>query len=170
MSRKLRAEEAGLWRRVALGVDRLPGREPPPEPPAAPSLAGASAPADAPRGAMEPRRPVRRTGPLHTIEPRRLRRLSRGRDALGPRLDLHGLDQDHARAAVHDFIVRASAEGWRSVLIITGQGLDGSGVLRRRLPDWLAESPSRVHVAGVSEAHRRHGGRGAVYVALRASL
>ena len=30
-----------------------------------------------------------------------------------------------------------------------------------------AEAPIREHVAGVSEAHRRHGGEGALYVALK---
>jgi DNA-nicking Smr family endonuclease len=40
-------------------------------------------------------------------------------------------------------------------------------VLRRRVPDWLADPPIREHVAGVSEAHRHHGGEGALYVALK---
>jgi DNA-nicking Smr family endonuclease len=53
------------------------------------------------------------------------------------------------------------------VLVITGKGALGDGVLRRRTPEWLAEPPLRSVVAGVSEAHRARGGAGALYVALK---
>jgi DNA-nicking Smr family endonuclease len=95
------------------------------------------------------------------------RRLSRGREAVAARIDLHGMTQDTARAALTRFVARSAGEGWRAVLVITGKGVGGDGVLRRRVPDWLAESPIRAHIAGVSEAHRRHGGEGALYVALK---
>jgi DNA-nicking Smr family endonuclease len=95
------------------------------------------------------------------------RRLARGRETLAARIDLHGMTQDAARAALAGFIRRSVDDGWRAVLVITGKGVSGDGVLRRRVPDWLAEAPIREHVAGVSEAHRRHGGEGALYVALK---
>ena len=41
------------------------------------------------------------------------------------------------------------------------------GVLRRRAPEWLGGMALRGVVAGISEAHRRHGGEGALYVALK---
>ena len=66
-----------------------------------------------------------------------------------------------------DFLSRAHAEGLRAVLVITGRGLLGDGVLRRRAPEWLAEPPLRALVAGLSPAERRHGGDGALYVALK---
>ena len=94
-------------------------------------------------------------------------RLARGREALAARIDLHGLTQDAARATLSRFIERSVAEGWRAVLVITGKGIGGDGVLRRRVPEWLASAPIRSHIAGVSEAHRRHGGEGALYVALK---
>jgi DNA-nicking Smr family endonuclease len=96
-----------------------------------------------------------------------MRRLTRERDPLGPRLDLHGLDQDQARATLTSFLHRAHDEGWRAVLVITGKGTRGDGVLRRAAPEWLAAPGLRDLVAGVSGAHRRHGGEGALYVALR---
>jgi DNA-nicking Smr family endonuclease len=95
------------------------------------------------------------------------RRLSRGRETVAARIDLHGMTQDAARAALTRFIERSAEEGWRAVLVITGKGVSGDGVLRRRAPEWLAEPPIRAHIAGVSEAHRRHGGEGALYVALK---
>ncbi|MDQ2860041.1 MAG: Smr/MutS family protein, partial [Pseudomonadota bacterium] len=106
--------------------------------------------------------------PAQAIEPRRLHRLARGRVALEGRLDLHGMSQDRARAALTAFLLRGHAEGRRSILIITGKGTLGDGVLRRRVPEWLAQAPLRALIAGLAEAHRRHGGAGALYVALKA--
>jgi DNA-nicking Smr family endonuclease len=95
------------------------------------------------------------------------RRLARGREHLAARIDLHGLTQDAARAALTRFVRRSVEDGWRAVLVITGKGVSGDGVLRHRVPDWLSEPPLREHIAGVSEAQRRHGGEGALYVALK---
>jgi len=111
-------------------------------------------------GAPEPSQPDR-------IEPNRQRRLVRERDPLDRRLDLHGLDQDEARAALIGFLQRAQFDGVRAVLIITGKGMQSDGVLRRRAPEWLAEAVLRGVVAGVSPADRRHGGEGALYVAIK---
>jgi DNA-nicking Smr family endonuclease len=93
--------------------------------------------------------------------------LALGREALAARIDLHGLTQDAARAALTGFVRRSVDDGWRAVLVITGKGVSGDGVLRRRVPEWLSAPPIREHIAGVSEAHRRHGGEGALYVALK---
>jgi DNA-nicking Smr family endonuclease len=167
MKRRIRPEEARLWSAVASTVRALPGRrapapqpaEPAAEPPA--TLRPAPAPADA-RPAV--RRP---SAVLHGIEPNRERRIALGREEIGGRLDLHGMDQDQAHAALTAFIVSAYQQGHRAVLVITGRGRLGGGVLRRRTPDWLGEGPLRAMVAGVSRAHRRHGGEGAFYVALK---
>jgi DNA-nicking Smr family endonuclease len=45
--------------------------------------------------------------------------------------------------------------------------VQGDGILRRSAPEWLAAPHLAEIVAGVSEAHRRHGGEGALYVALK---
>ncbi len=95
------------------------------------------------------------------------RRIVRGREPMAARIDLHGLTFDAARAALTAFILRAADEGWRSVLVITGKGTQGDGVIRRHAPEWLAQPPLRALIAGVSQAHRRHGGEGALYVALK---
>ena len=102
--------------------------------------------------------------PPDPIEPNRFHRLTRTR---APTIDLHNLNQDRARAALTAYILRAHGQGERTVLVITGKGALGDGVLRRRTPEWLAEPPLRSVVAGISEAHRRHGGEGALYVALK---
>jgi DNA-nicking Smr family endonuclease len=102
-----------------------------------------------------------------SIEPRRHHRIARGRDQIGARIDLHGMTQDQARAALTTFLFNAQDEGVRAVLVITGKGVSGEGVLRRRFPEWLAEPELRKIVAGLSTAERHHGGEGAFYVALK---
>ncbi len=118
--------------------------------------------------APPPARPKPKT-PLapDPIEPLRKRRIARERDPIEARLDLHGLDQDRARVVLHGFLQRAYDQGFRAVLVITGKGTLGDGVLRRRAPDWLAETEVRPLIAGFSPAERRHGGKGALYIALK---
>ena len=146
-----------LIRGVRVGESEASTKpKPPPKPPAKPQ------PAAKHRPSSPPPKP-----PPADLEPSLHRRVVRGREALAARIDLHGLTHDAARAALTRFVERAAADGWRAVLVITGKGVGGDGVLRRRVPDWLAEAPIRAHVAGVSEAHRRHGGEGALYVALK---
>jgi DNA-nicking Smr family endonuclease len=107
------------------------------------------------------------TSGAHAIEPGRRRRLAVGRDPIEGRLDLHGMSRDEAHAALVRFVETAHAEGRRNLLVITGKGILGDGVLRRRAPQWLAEAPMRRLIAGVGEAHRRHGGAGALYLLLK---
>jgi len=170
MTRTLKPEEARLWSLVVSTVRpartaRIPEPVPAPQPEAGSRpAAGRPAPVELLRAKVV--RPPEAASP-GLIEPGRLRRIARERDPIAARIDLHGLDQDRARAALHDFIARAQAQGARAVLVITGKGGRGDGVLRRRAPEWLAEPPSRARVAGIAAADRRHGGEGALYVALK---
>ncbi|HTK36004.1 MAG TPA: Smr/MutS family protein [Caulobacteraceae bacterium] len=171
MKRPLRPEEVRLWAQVASTVRPAHGRAvpvPPPEPePVAAPLKAPKATRPPPPGPMARRAPPKPPAAPDRIEPNRYRRIARDGEAMEQRLDLHGFTQDRARTALHGFIERAQANGARSVLIITGKGVQGDGILRRQVPEWLAEAPSRSRVAGVSFADRRHGGEGALYVALK---
>jgi DNA-nicking Smr family endonuclease len=181
MKRPLKPDELRLWGVIAATVHPLPGK-------ATPKLAlpigeGQAAPAARVRdpGDKTPiQRPAHQThtrlAPLATlskgegkdpIEPNRRHRIARERDPIGARLDLHGMTYDRARGTLERFLANAWNDGWRAVLVITGKGVTGDGVLRRAAPEWLA-APHLAHiVAGISEAHRRHGGEGALYVALK---
>lgn len=162
MKRPLKPEEARLWSLVTGTVHPLPGRDTPRKP----QPQSLDAPARiAPSRAEAARERLREA--LEGIEPNRRHRIAKEREEIGARLDLHGLTQDRARAVLEAFLRRAFDDGWRAVLVITGKGVQGDGVLRRHAPEWLA-APHLAHiVAGISEAHRRHGGEGALYVALK---
>ena len=169
MKRPLKPEERHIWGMVAATVHPLPGRATPKPEQAdslpAPATADVAGRIVAP-SVQSPKRPKPRPD-LDAIEPRRKHRIARERDPIGARLDLHGLDQDRARGVLERFLGRAWDEGFRAVLIITGKGVQGDGVLKRRTPEWLA-APHLAHmVAGISDAARHHGGEGALYVALK---
>lgn len=175
MKRPLRPEELALWSKVTATIRPAAGRTAP-APPALPAPVSTAASAGAPLiVAVKPAQPAAppkaRLAPPASepqrIEPGRMRRLSREREALGPKLDLHGLNQDEARARLTAFLRRAHDDGWRAAMVITGKGTRGDGVLRRYAPEWLAAPELREIIAGVAEAHRRHGGAGALYIALK---
>jgi len=171
MARKLKPDEARLWSHVASTVKPRPGKalpsveadadRPKPDPHAAPAHLPVAPAAKKP---VRPRPPP----PPDPIEPGRKRRIVRGHEPLEARIDLHFMTHDRARAALEAFLLRAHANGVREVLVITGKGTLGEGILRRQTPEWLAAPPLRAIVAGVSKADRRHGGEGALYVALKA--
>lgn len=126
----------------------------PPPPPAAAKAAAQSPPAP---------------GPLE----RRLKsRIARGTQAIDARIDLHGMTQAQAHAALLRFLRRAQDDGALLALVITGKGArgrsgDAAGVLRRQVPLWLKLSEFSAFVVGFSPAAAAHGGEGALYVRLR---
>ena len=95
------------------------------------------------------------------------RRLSRGRREPEARLDLHGMTADRAHRALLRFVLDSRGQGLRCVLVVTGKGARGEGVLRRDVPRWLTAPPLAEAVVGVFEAHAKHGGAGALYIYLK---
>lgn len=93
--------------------------------------------------------------------------LRRGKFAVDRHIDLHGMTQAEAHAALGKFIAACEKSGKRTLLVITGKGRSGEGVLRRLLPLWLEEAPLKARVLAFSPARPEHGGSGAFYLRLR---
>jgi len=82
-------------------------------------------------------------------------------------LDLHGLLQEEALAAVRFFLRESRLEGYRKVLVIHGKGLHSEnrkGVLKDAVQQILMKDRN---VAAWGEAGRKEGGRGASWVWLK---
>jgi DNA-nicking Smr family endonuclease len=122
-------EDAELWRRAVADV----------------------APLDAPTGAR------RRGLEAQAAQPRARRRDAAPR--VGARLDLHGMTQGQAHAALTDFLATTPA---RAVLVITG----ASGVLRQAVPLWCESPPLSARVRAVEPAPPTLGGAGAFVLRL----
>ena len=95
------------------------------------------------------------------------RRVRRGRVEIEGSLDLHGYTQDSAHMALQAFVAFHRAQGARCVLVITGKGKAGQGVIRKHFLDWLNSPDVRAHVSSYAQAHQKHGGGGAFYVFLK---
>ena len=97
----------------------------------------------------------------------REKKIRRGQTSIAATLDLHGHTQVTAAAALESFLSGQRRQGARCVLIITGKGKLGEGILRRRFMDWITSKDAGALVSGYAQAHQRHGGSGAFYVFLR---
>jgi DNA-nicking Smr family endonuclease len=199
--RRLSQDEVALWRRVVASVTPLAAPEPAePESLPSPTVRTAADPIKrvdrmlpAERldlaelaSALTTDRPLVSTGQPcpapgseqpFAADRRMLRKLRNRQLSIEGRLDLHGMTQAEAHAALLRFIVASRGFGRRTVLVVTGKGWkpdagrpeDAVGVLRRHVPRWLETDPFTEHVAGIRDAHARHGGSGALYVVLRQS-
>ena len=178
--RTLSAEERALWRGVARSITPLRGRarhvvddETSDAVAAAAAAPPAKAkPAAAPVKQAKPIKPVNSPPPpkpLAALGRRDKQKLARGRAPIDQRIDLHGMTQAEAHAALAHFLRRAQQAGARFVLVITGKGGRSGehGVLRRQVPHWLELPEFRDAVLGFEAAHVTHGGEGALYVRLR---
>lgn len=177
--RALSEDERTLWQGVTRSIAPLKKK--------AARAKAASAPADDEAAAPAPSKPVRKTPaalppaalprvetkkppPLAPLDRKDKQRLARGRRDIDAKLDLHGFTQDEAHEALLRFLRRAQAKDHRHVLVITGKGVRGDGergVLKRRVPQWLALPEFRELVIGFDSAAIPHGGEGALYVRVR---
>jgi len=179
MSRRddLSPDDRRIWARVAGSVTPAKPKKAPRiipgaavvDPPAAPLPRGPAKPrAPAPGWSPPVAAPARPRGHPEELEPRRQRRLSRERDPIEARIDLHGYGRFQAQDALTAFLLGAQARGCRSVLVITGQGRrGGTGVIRASVHEWLQAPALRGVVSGFASAARHHGGDGALYVTIR---
>jgi len=104
---------------------------------------------------------------LQDMDHRTAERFRRGQMAIEARVDLHGQTRDAAMSQLSRFLHQSAAAGRRCVLVITGKGTSGKGVLRREFPLWLEANDLRPLVLGLAPAHAKDGGSGAFYVLLR---
>ena len=170
MNRRLSDHDRRAWAIVARTVRPAPGRALPEIDPAAPERVSAGPSPDPARAAPQTHRPPTRApaspGPLADVSNHRPAR--RGQLEVEARLELHGHTQDTAFRELAGFLLTQRALGTRCVLVITGKGRLGGGVLRSRFLDWIGTAEIRPLLAGYSRAHARHGGEGAFYLLLKA--
>jgi len=178
--RTLSEEEATLWEVVARGVKPLRKPRVKTEPKVK------SAAAERPAGKMPVRikadelfsgkgavPALQKSKPaLAPLDRRTKQKLSRGREPIEARLDLHGMTQDQAHGALSRFLRNAQGQGIKFVIVVTGKGLRGAsgserGVLKREVPRWLGMPEFRDLVVGFEVASIAHGGEGALYVRVR---
>jgi len=189
--RGLSVAEAALWRRVTATVKPLDTRRgcpvkgtaqdvpvedavvrPPPRGERQRKPAAQAAPPDK---AQEERGRTPPLSPDRGLDASWDRRLRHGLVAPDFTLDLHGHTLEQAHRRLDMGLDQARAMGARLVLLITGRSRPAEaadrgerrGAIRAKVLDWLAAGPHAGDIAAIRQAHRRHGGDGALYVVLR---
>jgi DNA-nicking Smr family endonuclease len=188
-TRHLSKEDRQLWDQVAKSTIPLARSksvltmgDDPPAPKAAPTLPKTKQTFDkklplTPAGRVPPITDIpAETRSALNMDKRTFQKMKRGKTKPQARIDLHGMTVARAHPALTAFVMRASSEGKRLVLVITGKGRTSEdhgpipmrqGVLRHQVPHWLSIPPLAHLVLQVTEAHQSHGGGGAYYVYLR---
>jgi DNA-nicking Smr family endonuclease len=177
-------DDAALWEKVAATAKPLPAKKraaaakpkiAAPDEPAAPAMPRkAAVPAAPPVSAPAAKPRDLEAGAAIDLDRRTAERLKRGQLPLDGRIDLHGMTQDDAHAALNRFIAASRAMGRRCVLVITGKGRASGeargeigGVLKRAVPRWLNEPGLRAQILAFAGAQPKDGGGGALYVLLK---
>jgi DNA-nicking Smr family endonuclease len=158
-------EDEKLWRHVTQSVKPLgvkTARKPKPQPPAQKPVVHATRKPE--KSFTLPVVPL----PKPLYDGATDRKLARGTLPVEAKLDLHGMTQDKAYAALRRFVARCEKQGKRTLLVITGKGLrTGGGVLKRMLPLWLEETDMRRKIVTLRAARPEDGGDGAFYIRLK---
>lgn len=84
--------------------------------------------------------------------------------------DLHGLSVADAQARLREFLARAAARDYRTVLVVHGRGRNSPNhlpVLKSHLEGWLNMKRFRRQVLAFASAQPYDGGTGALYLLLR---
>jgi DNA-nicking Smr family endonuclease len=183
--RRLSDEERALWRGFARAVTPLRRGLSDDEPSIAADQSRPKVKSD--RAAKFAATKSKAPPALMQFDRRLHQRVARGHVMIDARLDLHGMTQRQAHAALIRFLHQAQANDAKLVLVVTGKGLgsgaasaksarDASGasdeygergVLRRQVPLWLSLPEFRRFIVSFEEAHVSHGGVGALYLRLR---
>ena len=155
--RNLSDRDKRAWSAATRNVTPLRGRRG--TPPGSPRKRDAPDPLPLPRNRAKPHAP-----PQNRQNERAVRR---GRQAVSASFDLHGHTRESAFQVLPRFLAREQAKGAQCVIVITGKGKSGEGILRRAFVNWLDLPEARALVSGYAPAHAKHGGSGAWYVFLR---
>ena len=82
-------------------------------------------------------------------------------------IDLHGKTEIEAYKAIKNFIKNSYLNNSKSIIIITGKGINSQGKLKLKTPLWLKSEELSKFVVGFSTMPNSKGGEGALFVKLK---
>ena len=101
------------------------------------------------------------------IDRKTVNKIKKGLFTIDAKLDLHGFKLKEAEKELTNFILEKFSKQEQNLLIISGKGKDGKGVIKNSIPNWLNKFPLSEKVYVFSSAQKRDGGEGAYFVRLR---
>ena len=82
-------------------------------------------------------------------------------------IDLHGLNLNNAKKILNRYLFNAYNNYKRNILIITGIGLNKTGLLKKEVPIWLKENEISKLIINCRIAPNSFGGEGALIVRIK---
>ena len=82
-------------------------------------------------------------------------------------IDLHGFKLQEAKLILKNYVFQAFNNNKRNILIITGKGLNKTGVLKKEVPIWLNEREIKKIIISYKDAPKSFGGEGALIMRLK---
>jgi len=164
--RPIKPDERQIWGRVARTV--RPRRRPHGHKSAKPyPLTGTSREDFANMLRVPPQTPDAARPLPQSLDVNQDKKTRRGQVSIDTKIDLHDMTQAQARPALQRAVIRASNRNYKCLLVVTGKGMRGEGILRRSFIGWIEDPTIRPLIATYAPAHIRHGGSGAWYVFLK---
>ena len=82
-------------------------------------------------------------------------------------IDLHGFNLNNAKKILNRYLFNAYNNHKRNILIITGIGLNKTGLLKKEVPIWLKENEISKIIINCKIAPNSFGGEGALIVRIK---
>ena len=82
-------------------------------------------------------------------------------------IDLHGKTEVQAYGLIKNFIKDCYFNNFKSIMIVTGKGLNSKGKLKLKTPLWLKSEVLSKYVVGFETMPHNKGGEGALFVQLK---
>ena len=101
------------------------------------------------------------------LSKKNIKDFSKGNVFIENKLDLHGFNLVEAKNLLKNFINQSVKNNKRLILVITGKGKEGEGIIKNNIISWLNTKDLRNKILAVNYASKKHGGTGAIYILLR---
>lgn len=95
------------------------------------------------------------------------RKLREGKYDIDATIDLHGKTEGEAYQFLQYFLRTSYEMNKKCILVITGKGKEGEGILKNSVPKWLNLPGFIEYVITFCQAKPKHGGSGALYVLIK---
>ena len=82
-------------------------------------------------------------------------------------VDLHGKSENQAFDIIKNFVKNSFLNKFKSIIIITGKGLNNQGKLKLKTPLWLKSKELSKFIVGFEFMPHNKGGEGALFIKLK---
>ena len=102
-----------------------------------------------------------------TLDSKIKKQIKSNRSNVDAIIDLHGKTEVQAHEIIKNFIKDSYLNNLKTIIIITGKGLNSKGKLKLKTPLWLKSDGLSKYVVGFEIMPHNKGGEGALFVQLK---